>query len=127
MIKRVIGMGGIFFKCRDKAALSAWYERHLGIAMQEWGAAFPWKDETHTAAYSVLSFFKEDSEYFAPSTSPFMLNLRVADLDALLVELEKEGIEIVGTPVSDAFGKFAWILDLEGNKIELWEQGRGKV
>lgn len=124
-MKKVIGIGGIFIKCRDKDNTSAWYQRHLGINMEDWGAQFNWNDEPHPAPYSIFGLFKRSSGYFDPSESPFMLNFRVADLDALVAQLRSEGVEIVGDPVSEEYGKFAWVMDPEGNKVELWEQGKG--
>jgi len=123
-MKRVTGIGGIFFKCRDRKSTMAWYEKHLGIPMEAWGAQFFWEDAKVEGIkpYSVLSMFEESSGYFDPSRSPFMINFRVYDLNALLEQLRAEGVPIVGEPMSDEFGKFAWIMDPEGNKIELWEQ-----
>lgn len=125
-MKRVTGLGGIFFKCRDRENTRNWYERHLGIPMEEWGALFMWRDrdQPELENYSLLSFFKRDTTYFDPSGQPFMINLRVDDLDALLPLLRQEGVELVGEPTANEFGKFAWVLDPEGNKIELWEQPR---
>lgn len=121
--KRVIGMGGIFMRCQNPKETAAWYARHLGVKIEDWGGVqFDWADETHPQPYSVLSFFKADSDYFAPSTSSFMLNLRVADLDALVEQLRQEGVALAGEPLHEAYGKFAWVIDPEGNKIELWEQ-----
>lgn len=123
-MKRVTGIGGIFFKCRDRKNTMAWYEKHLGIPMQPWGAQFYPEESSEGSIkpYSVLSMFEESSDYLAPSESPFMINFRVADLDALLEHLRAEGVTIVGDPMADEFGKFAWIMDPEGNKIELWQQ-----
>ncbi len=123
-MKRVIGIGGIFLKCRDVDQTRAWYSRHLGVSLESWGAQFHFKDEPNPEAYSVLSFFKRSTDYFDPSDSPFMLNLRVDDLEALVAELRREGIELIGEPMVEEYGKFAWLLDPEGNKIELWEQGK---
>ncbi len=104
----------------------AWYAEHLGIQMENWGGA-QFNFDTATAPegvqpYALLSFFKQDSEHFEPSTGPFMLNLRVDDLDELVRELSAAGVTLIGTPVDEDYGKFAWILDLDGNKIELWQQ-----
>ena len=121
-MKKVIGLGGIFLKCRDVEQTRAWYARHLGIEMQDWGAQFNWAEETNPEAYSVLSFFRRSSEYFAPSESMIMINFRVHDLDALIEQLKIEEIPLEGEPTDDEFGKFAWILDPEGNKIEIWQQ-----
>ena len=121
-MKRVTGIGGIFFKCRHLDTTRNWYAQHLGVKLEPWGVQFDWADEAHPKPYSLLSFFKSETDYFAPSESPFMINFRVADLDALVAALRSEGIEVVGDPVADEFGKFAWVIDPEGNKVELWEQ-----
>ncbi|MBK9335958.1 MAG: VOC family protein [Lewinellaceae bacterium] len=123
-MKRVTGIGGIFFKCRNQENTLAWYEKHLGIPMESWGAQFFWDEAIEEGArpYTVLGLFKEPTDYFEPSTQNFMINFRVADLAALLEQLRTEGVTIVGTPMEEEFGKFAWIMDPEGNKIELWEQ-----
>lgn len=119
---KVIGVGGVFLKCRHEKETREWYARHLGIAIESWGAQFYHREDANPEAYTVLSFFKPDSDYFAPSKSGFMLNLRVDDLDGLVAKLRTEGVTLVGEPIAEAFGKFAWILDPEGNKLELWEQ-----
>lgn len=122
-MKRVIGLGGVFLKCQHLDTTRAWYAQHLGLQIESWGGAlFFYKDDPNPEAYSNLSFFKADSEYLAPSESPFMINLRVHDLDALVAALRAEGVALVGEPIAEEFGKFAWVLDPEGNKIELWEQ-----
>lgn len=102
----------------------AWYQERLGIPMESWGAQFYWEEGSTGAKrpYSVFSLFKEQTDYFDPSPNPFMINFRVADLDALVAQLHLEGVTVVGECLEDEFGKFAWILDPEGNKIELWEQ-----
>lgn len=124
-MQRVIGLGGIFFKCQNLEATRAWYTRHLGLQLESWGTQFFFKNDPHPEAYSVLSFFKADSDYLAPSGSPFMINFRVADLDALVAALREEGVPLIGEPVKEEFGKFAWVMDPEGNKIELWQQNEG--
>ncbi|PWG03142.1 VOC family protein [Sphingosinicella humi] len=116
---KVTGLGGVFYKVADPAATRRWYEEMLGIG-GEWGAMFPWK-AGGAEAYSLLSPFKASTDYFEPSEAPFMVNLRVDDLDAFLDELEAKGVEVLGTQVEE-YGKFAWILDCDGIKIELWEQ-----
>jgi catechol 2,3-dioxygenase-like lactoylglutathione lyase family enzyme len=123
-MKRVTGIGGVFFKCDDKAAQLEWYRERLGIDSLPWGGnIFLWRpdDAPEQRAYTVWSPFEASTSYFDPSKQPFMVNYRVADLDALLIALRAEGVEIVGEPMTEANGKFAWILDPEGNKIELWE------
>lgn len=123
-MKRVTGIGGIFFKCDDKPAQLEWYREHLGIDSAPWGGnIFLWREDAEPSqrAYTVWSPFEGKSTYFDPSRQPFMVNYRVADMDALLDALRAEGVEVVGDPVTEPNGKFAWILDPEGNKIELWE------
>ena len=123
-MKRVTGIGGIFFKCRDHEAQKKWYEKHLGLAINDWGGTiFPWRDQenpekTGTTSWSV---FKENTTYLNPSSKDFMINYRVENLEALLIALKEEGVEQIGEMVSHEYGKFAWIMDPEGNKIELWE------
>jgi predicted enzyme related to lactoylglutathione lyase len=120
-MKRVTGIGGAFFKAKNPKELAAWYEKHLGIPFDgNVYTSFKWKD-AEPDGQTVFSLFKEDSDYFAPSASTFMFNFRVADLDGLLEDLKSEGVEIVGEPQSFEYGKFGWIVDPEGNKIELWE------
>jgi D-3-phosphoglycerate dehydrogenase / 2-oxoglutarate reductase len=119
MENRVTGIGGIFFKAKDPKAMYAWYEKHLGMK-QEPVVDFPWKDaETGEDAHTYWSLFKPDTKYMEPSTSSFMINYRVADMDAVVSALEAEGIKILGRQ-DDEYGRFAWIMDPEGNKIELW-------
>jgi catechol 2,3-dioxygenase-like lactoylglutathione lyase family enzyme len=124
---KVNGIGGIFLRCRDKAASIAWYSKHLGLQIENWGGAVLPIDPSTTpsgqAPYSLVSFFAAESTYFDPSTGPVMLNLRVDNLDELVAQLTTDGVVLVGTPThDDQFGKFAWIMDPDGNKIELWEQ-----
>ncbi len=123
-MERVIGLGGPFIKAKDPKALAGWYEKHLGLSFN--GTVYtswPFSNEEGTAkaGNNVLSFFKEDSDYFAPSVKPTMINFIVKDLFALLDVLRSEGVTIVGEPMDEEYGKFGWILDPEGNKIELWE------
>jgi len=121
---RVTGLGGVFFKARDPDALRAWYQRHLGFLLRTDGAVvFRWRELDRTAATgeTVWNPFSADTSYFDPGTAPFMLNYRVADLDALLARLRAEGVAVDGKTRQDAYGRFAWILDPEGNRIELWE------
>lgn len=122
-MKRVTGLGGVFFKSKDPAASRAWYREHLGIATEDYGFSFLWRDleKPEERGYTVWSPFARETEYFAPSDQPFMVNLRVADLDGLLAALEKEGIQRVGEVLTEGNGRFAWVLDPDGVKIELWE------
>ncbi len=117
---KVTGLGGLFYKVADPERSRAWYQETLGIG-GEWGAAFRWQDEPQEDPFSLLSPFKQSSDYFEPSASSFMINLRVDDLDGLLAELKAKGIDVLGTQDED-YGKFAWILDCDGIKIELWQQ-----
>jgi predicted enzyme related to lactoylglutathione lyase len=123
-MKRVTGLGGIFIKARDPRAMAAWYQDRLGIAFgSNVYVDLPFTDEEGklTPGSNVLSFFKPDSPYFDPSEKQVMINLRVHDLFALLEQLKAEGVTIVGDPMDEEYGKFGWIMDPEGNKIELWE------
>jgi catechol 2,3-dioxygenase-like lactoylglutathione lyase family enzyme len=119
MMAKVTGLGGVFYKVADPEATRRWYQEMLGIG-GEWGVMFPWREEQGDP-YSLLSPFKADSDYFDPSALPFMVNLRVDDLDAFTAMLADKGIEIIGRQDED-YGKFAWILDCDGIKIELWQQ-----
>jgi predicted enzyme related to lactoylglutathione lyase len=122
-LKRVTGIGGIFFKSKDPKALREWYQTHLGLNTNAYGSVFEWYQgaDSTKKGFSQWSPFKENTKYFAPSTKEFMINYRVDDLELLLVELKKEGVSITDTMQSYDYGKFAHIMDLEGNKIELWE------
>jgi catechol 2,3-dioxygenase-like lactoylglutathione lyase family enzyme len=126
-MRRVTGIGGVFFKAKDPERLYDWYERHLGIKRAEggWGVAFKWKDDHEGDGQTAWAIFKAESKYFDPSPAPFMLNFRVDNLDALLAVLKEEGVEIDPHRDSAEYGKFAWVYDPEGNKIELWEPGSG--
>ena len=128
-MKRVTGIGGVFFKARDPRALGAWYAKHLGIPVEEWGgAAFRWgsPESPATAVTTVWGPFKEDTEYFAPSKSAFMINYRVEDLHALLAVLRSEGCQVDDKVEESEYGKFGWVMDPEGNKIELWQPPAGQ-
>lgn len=120
-MKRVTGIGGIFFKCSDPEQMKTWYKNHLGIESDQYGGCFQWYKADGTTGHTAWSTFKEDSQYFQPSTKPFMFNYRVEDLENLLVVLKEEGIEQVGAMEVFEYGKFAWIMDPDGNKIELWQ------
>ena len=116
----VTGLGGIFYKVEDPERTAAWYRDVLGLSGQ-WGIMFPWKRDESGEAFSLLSPFKQSTDYFSPSHERFMINLRVDDLDGLVAELESKGVEILGRQDED-YGRFAWILDCDGVKIELWQQ-----
>ncbi len=123
-MKRVTGIGGIFFKARDHVALSAWYRDHLGVPVEDWGgAAFHWRDEAdeRRRGATLWNPFKADTSYFAPSEREFMINFRVADVRALVEQLKAEGCTVVGDVEASDFGTFAWVMDPEGNKVELWQ------
>ena len=131
-MERVTGIGGVFFKTRDPAATIRWYEHHLGIEVGtgegEGGfSVFPWRERAQPdrTACTVWSPFREDTRYFDPSGASFMINYRVRNLDAMLGQLRDAGIEIVGEPENHPNGRFAWILDPDGRKIELWEPAAG--
>jgi len=121
---RVTGIGGVFFKCSDRVKLQEWYGRHLGIpSLGKDGGVFQWREAgpPNDMAHTVWGLFKETTDYFQPSEKPFMLNYRVRDLDSLLARLKGEGVTVIGDTETYDYGKFGWIMDPEGNKIELWE------
>jgi len=124
-MKRVTGLGGVFFKTTDPKKMKEWYGKHLGLPVDEYGASFRWFDvndkEAKVPALTAWSPFKDDTTYFAPSEKPFMFNYRVENLVELLKVLKEEGVQVVGEVEEFSYGKFAWIMDPEGNKIELWE------
>jgi catechol 2,3-dioxygenase-like lactoylglutathione lyase family enzyme len=116
---KVTGLGGIFYKVADPDSTRAWYQDNLGIG-GEWGAMFPFKNDD-PEGFALLSPFKAETDYFAPSAERFMINLRVDDLDGVIDDLEARGIEILGRQDED-YGRFAWLLDPDGVKVELWQQ-----
>jgi predicted enzyme related to lactoylglutathione lyase len=122
-MERVTGIGGIFFKARDPKALGEWYARNLGIDVQPWGgAAFNWGEGTdEPSGTTAWSLFKADTTHFAPSTAPFMLNYRVRDLDAMLAQLRAAGAQVDDKVDDSEYGRFGWVMDPEGNRIELWQ------
>jgi catechol 2,3-dioxygenase-like lactoylglutathione lyase family enzyme len=122
-MKRATGLGGVFFRCKDKASTQAWYKRHLGVDTHDFGAVFSWRehDAPEEVGYTVWGTFADDTDYFGRADQPVMLNYRVADLDALLAALKAEGVTIVKGPASEPNGKFAWIEDNDGHRVELWE------
>jgi predicted enzyme related to lactoylglutathione lyase len=126
---RVGGIGGIFFKARDPKALAEWYRVHLGLPVEPWGgAALRWAGEHNPGGVgsTIWSPFAADTGYFAPSEASFMVNYRVADLHALLAALRTEGCNVVDKVEESEYGKFGWVLDPEGNKLELWEPPPGQ-
>ena len=122
-MKRVTGIGGIFFKAKDPARLREWYRVHLGIESESWGGfAFKSEDDPRTAnGTTIWSPFADNTKYFEPSQKPFMINFRVADLDGLLAKLRAEGVTVDEKTDKSEFGYFGWAMDPEGNRIELWE------
>lgn len=122
-MKRVTGIGGIFFKCQDPEKIKEWYKAHLGFDMDQYGAKFEWQQEDDPAkkGYTLWSPFPDKTKYFEPSSKDFMINYRVEDLEALVTELKKEGVTVLDEIEAYDYGKFVHIVDVEGNKIELWE------
>ena len=126
-MKRVTGIGGVFIKANDPAALGAWYKTHLGIDVQDWGgAAFTWADSDGTPVGGTTAWSVGDGANFAPSNASFMVNYRVEDLAAFLEALRAEGCDILETTDDPEYGQFAWIMDPEGNKVELWQPPAGQ-
>ncbi len=123
-MKRVTGIGGVFFKAKDAEALREWYRRHLGIDVQAWGGtAFRWHspESPNSEGMTVWNVMPQSSDYFSPSTAPFMINYRVEDLHALLKVLRDEGCDVDAKVDESEYGKFGWVMDPEGNRVELWE------
>ena len=128
-MKRVTGIGGIFFNARDPRALCVWYKKHLGIDVQEWGGtSFTWSDADGNPmkGTTIWSVSSADSKHFAPSTSSFMINYRVDDLASLLQTLREEGCNVLEKTDDSEYGKFGWVMDPEGNKVELWQPPAGQ-
>jgi predicted enzyme related to lactoylglutathione lyase len=128
-MKRVTGIGGVFFKAADAPSLQAWYKRHLGIDVQEWGGtAFSWTDGEGrpVAGTTVWSVFPAQSDLFAPSAAAFMVNYRVEDVRALVAVLREEGCNVLEKIDESEYGTFAWVVDPEGNKVELWQPPPGQ-
>ena len=121
MKKRVTGIGGLFFKASNPKKSKDWYKKHLGFDTDDWGCSFWWKDKDGNKCSTQWSPFKKDTDYFGPSKKDFMFNYRVENLVELLAVLKKEGVTIVDKMQEYDYGKFGWILDNDGNKIELWE------
>lgn len=128
-MKRVTGIGGVFFKSADPKRLAEWYRVHLGLDVEEWGGvAFKWSGTDNPAGTgtTVWSPFKADTDYFAPSSAAFMINYRVEDLHALLAALRAEGCQVEDKVDESEYGKFGWVLDPDGNKLELWQPPEGQ-
>ena len=122
-MKKVTGIGGIFFKCKDPGKMREWYKLHLGLNTNNYGAVFEWRQgaDTTKKGFTQWSTFGEKTRYFEPSTKDFMINYRVENLDRLLGQLKNEGVTVADTIQAVEYGKFVHIIDIEGNKIELWE------
>lgn len=121
---KITGIGGVFFKAKsDHKALAAWYARHLGLELEEWGGAIlKWpEDKSDDRGLTVWNVAEKNTEWFSPSGSSFMINYRVDDLEEMLAQLRSDGVEILKGPESHENGRFAWILDPDGNKLELWQ------
>jgi predicted enzyme related to lactoylglutathione lyase len=127
-MRRVTGIGGVFFKARDPKALGEWYRTHLGMNVEDWGGvAFQWADDNPGGSgTTVWSPFGADTSYFAPSSASFMINYRVEDLHALLATLRAEGCDVDDKIEESEYGKFGWVMDPEGNRLELWQPPEGR-
>jgi len=122
-MRRVTGIGGIFFKCKDPGKVKEWYKINLGLPTNEYGAVFEWYQSADGTKKGLTTWspFRETTKYFEPSTKDFMINYRVENIKALVEELKKSGVTIVDTIQAVDYGKFVHILDPDGNKVELWE------
>ena len=122
-MKRVTGIGGIFFKCKDPKKMNEWYKTHLGFDPSPYGTKFDWQQEADPTkkGYTLWSPFPENTPYFEPSQKDFMINYRVENIEALVEALKQEGVTVLDNIETHDYGKFVHILDIEGNKIELWE------
>jgi len=122
-MKKVTGIGGIFFKCKDPNKVREWYNKHLGLETDKYGANFVWWQEANSTKKGSTQWspFSETTKYFDPSTRDFMINYRVENLEALVEELKKDGVTITDNIETVSYGKFVHIIDVEGNKVELWE------
>ena len=122
-MKKVTGIGGIFFKCKDPNKMNEWYKTHLGLETNKYGANFEWRQDADPTKKGSTQWspFAETTKYFEPSTKDFMINYRVEHLEALVEQLKNEGVTIVDKIEASEYGKFIHIIDIEGNKVELWE------
>jgi predicted enzyme related to lactoylglutathione lyase len=122
-MKKVTGIGGIFFKCNDSKAVNEWYKTHLGFDTSPYGTSFEWRqiDDSTKKGLTQWTPFAGNTKYFEPSTKDFMINYIVADIEALAEQLKNEGVTILDKIEDSEYGKFIHILDIEGNKIQLWE------
>jgi predicted enzyme related to lactoylglutathione lyase len=123
---RILGIGGIFFKSADQAKAREWYAKHLGLADKDGGVMLPWREhaEPQNEHVTVWSTFPADTDYFAPGQASFMINYIVDDLDAMIERLQQDGVKIDSNRMNESYGRFAWIYDSDGNKIELWEPAK---
>ena len=121
-LERVTGIGGIFFRARDPQAMAAWYEKHLGFRLKDRDAEFPWRehDRPESVGRTIWSLFPADTDYFGPTRPAFMINYRVANLERILEQLRQNGVTVEKVEDYD-YGRFAWVTDPEGNRVELWE------
>lgn len=122
-MKKVTGIGGIFFKCKDPEKVKEWYKANLGLQTDEYGTSFEWREgeDPKKMGFTQWSPFPETTNYIEPSAKDFMINYRVEDIEALVAELKKDGVKVLDEIETFDYGKFVHILDIEGNKIELWE------
>ena len=128
-MQRVTGIGGVFFKASDPKALGEWYRKHLGLDVEEWGGVvFKWVTTENPTGTGTTTWnpFKADTSYFSPSKAAFMVNFRVHDLHALLAALRAEGCEVDAKVEESEYGKFGWVMDPEGNRLELWQPPEGQ-
>jgi predicted enzyme related to lactoylglutathione lyase len=127
-MEKVTGIGGIFFKAKEPKVLGQWYAQNLGIDVQSWGGAtFEWRDATdpERPGSTAWSLFSMDTKYLDPSTAPFMVNYRVADLDAMLAQLRAAGVQVDEKVDESEYGRFGWAMDPDGNRFELWQPPEG--
>jgi predicted enzyme related to lactoylglutathione lyase len=122
-MKKVTGIGGIFFKCKDPQKIKDWYSKNLGLNTDEYGTSFEWREgeDASKMGFTQWSPFPETTNYILPSEKEFMINYRVADIEALVEKLKEDGVRILDEIETYDYGKFVHIMDIEGNKIELWE------
>jgi len=122
-LKKATGIGGVFFKCKDPSKMREWYKAHLGLNTNQYGAVFEWRQgaDTTKKGFTQWSPFAEKTKYFEPSTKDFMINYRVENLEELVEQFRKDSVTIVDKIETAEYGKFIHIMDIEGNKIELWE------
>ena len=122
-MKKVTGIGGVFFKCKDPEKVKEWYNTHLGLNAGKWGANFEWRQEEDSTKKGSTAWnpFPDKTKYFEPSEKDFMINYRVENLESLIEQLKTDGVTVVDKIEDSPFGKFVHIMDVEGNKVELWE------